>query len=810
MHKELIHSRISSIDSSRKLITRSRLLNLLLNNQKKNLTFVYSPAGYGKTALVKSFLEKQNWQHAWFNASGEHNHLYTFLRYLIFSLQQLDYTFGYNTLQVIESRREKFQLAGVKPKTLISEIMPTFMKEFNEVFKEDTILVIDNLHNIEESPWLIEIFNTLFANMPGKLHLVLITRYVHDFNFIPLIEKEQMLKIGMEDLIFRFDEIVELLNKIYSIDYSESGVQLLESNLGGWITGIHMILQSFGKDFENLKLDVQSIPENTYNILAEEIFKRLDSETQNFLIQSSILDNFNSGLCSHVFGNKNCAAIISRLAEKNQFIQFQDGSNGSNKFNYQLLFRSFLSKKLTQKYTEEDIDNFYKRAAEYHMKQKDIIQAVNYYLKAKDYKPAIELIISNFKTLFNECKFEYLWKWMATIESETEVKNPHIVYYSGCLYKYYIGDLKKALEYLEKAIEMFKSENDTESLPKCYVTKAGVLLNFGKTQEVIGELSKLLEEETASDIKANLLYFVAFSHYMNSDYDKALELLHKTLEMSNDGESIDKKNSIYNLLGNIELIKGNFNDASSYYEIALDNKPSLFKRFETLCNLVLLTSQNGKYPKAKDYERKLSDMHAHFQSPVFNIPYLLAKQAYLFESLNYKENIEVLLEINKIAKTMNHTQYIYLSSRLLSDTYYYLNDIETATHYYKAAFETVSKSNELERIELSTIDAMLNMNESDSNYEKNMLNAYEYYDKNGYTYSRAQTAYRIANMYYLRNDKENAKRYLNESLSSAAANGYVSFYIREYYYSANLLDFAAENNINREFVNSVISNFVKE
>ncbi len=810
MHRQLMHGKISSIHSSGKLITRNRPLNLLLDNLHKNLIFVYSPAGYGKTSLIKSMLEKQNWQYAWFNASGEQNHLYTFLRYLIFSLQQLDYTFGYHTLQLIESRREKFQLAGVKPKSLISEIMPTFVKEFNDVFKEDTILVIDNLHSIEESPWFIEIFNFLFSNMPEKLHLVLITRFVHDFNFIPLVEKEQMLKIGMEDLVFRFDEIVELLNKIYSIDYSENGVKLLEKNLGGWITGIHMILQSFGKDFESLDLDVQSIPENAFNLLAEEIFKRLDRETQDFLIQSSIFDDFNSALCSYVFENKNSASIISRLAEKNQFIQLQDSYNGSDKFNYQLFFKSFLHKKLVQKYSESEINNFYKRAAEFQLQQKDNIQSVSYFLKAKEYKLATDLIISSFNTLFNQGKFEHLWKWMAVIEAETEVKNPHVVYFSGCLYKYYIGDLKKALEYIEKAIEMFKSENDTKSLPKCYVTKAGVLLNFGETNQVITELSGLIDEHTAPEIKANLLYFIAYSYYMNSDYDRAVELLHKTLEISNNGELIDKKNSIYNLLGNIELIKGNFSDSSSNYEIALQHKPSLFKRFETLCNLVLLESQTGKYEKAKDYEKKLSELHANIQSPVFKIPYLLAKQAYLFESLRYEENIEVLLEINRIAKVMDHTHYIYLSNRLLSETYHYMHDSENAKFYYKLALETVNENNELEMIELAAADALLNMKPSDKSYEKYLLNAYEYYDKNGYSYSKAQTAYRIANIYYLRNNTEKTYEYLHESLGKASANGYVSFFVREYKYSRNLLDFAVKNKVCHEFVNSVISNFVKE
>jgi hypothetical protein len=88
---------------------------------------------------------------------------------------------------------------------------------------------------LNESRWVDEAFNALFDNMPENMHMILITRQIPNFNFLPLIEKQKMLKIGMEDLVFRFDEITELLKDVYSIDYSEDGIKLLD-NMGGWIT----------------------------------------------------------------------------------------------------------------------------------------------------------------------------------------------------------------------------------------------------------------------------------------------------------------------------------------------------------------------------------------------------------------------------------------------------------------------------------------------------------------------------------------------------------------------------------------------
>ena len=68
--------------------------------------------------------------------------------------------------------------------------------------------------------------------MPPNMHIMLITDQFPEFHFSELIEKDAILKIGIEDLIFRFDEIESLINGIYSFEHTENEVKLLEKNLG--------------------------------------------------------------------------------------------------------------------------------------------------------------------------------------------------------------------------------------------------------------------------------------------------------------------------------------------------------------------------------------------------------------------------------------------------------------------------------------------------------------------------------------------------------------------------------------------------
>lgn len=792
------------------IVSRDRLLELLLNNMEKNLILVYSPAGYGKTTLIQSFLSKQNLNFGWLNVTSEIDHVYTFFKYLVYSLKRINENFGTDTLEIIDSWNQRFQ-ATRNPKNAINDIISTFIKEFGEKFKEDIILVIDDLQYIEESKWFRETFNTLFDIIPSNLHLVIITRQIPNFNVLPLMEKGNLLKIGMEDLIFRFDEIITLLKEIYAIDYSEDGIKLLENNLGGWITGIHLILQSYGKDFTSLKLDYQKIPENIFNFLADEIFNRLDADTQNFLMMTSLLDGFNADLCNHWLEIKNSDEIIKTLIEKNLFIHpvplKYDSSNGYKMtYNYQTLFKRFLNQKLNESHSHDFIKDNLQIVFKYYHDKGDMISAIDYLIKAKDFKMVIPVIIENFDRLFAEGKFEFLWKWLKTIEDEIEVHNPYIIYYLGMLYKYFVGDLDKSLEYLEKAILLFEKHNDQNTLVGCHVTKSGVLMNLGKSEEVIPELKRLLNKHTTNDIRTNLLYFLAYAYYQNAEYDSSSALLKEALRLGDNGHTIKKKTDVYNLLGNIELIKGNFRNSVPYYEKALQNNPDLFNRIETLCNLVLMNSQSGDYGKANGFMNNLDELIKKFPTPLFKLPHLMTKQAYLFESGKFEENIKVLEQIISIAKYMNHKQYLYLSYRLLIDTYYYRNELGKAKEYLSISEQFVEKNNELENIELKTLKALLCVERKDDREtESGLLSSYKYYNDNEYIYPKVQVAYRLANWYLINNNIEKAKEFVDESLLIAAENNYLSFFVREYRFNNRLINFCMENKLHTEFVNSVVS-----
>jgi len=531
------------------------------------------------------------------------------------------------------------------------------------------------------------------------------------------------------------------------------------------------------------------------------------------MLRTSLLDYFDPALCNHLLDIEDSKEIIDSLVSKDLVMKADPNisSNGhSSSYGYQILLKKYLNSRLYESFSEDEIRYILVTAAEYYYNKKDMTGAINCFMIAKEYDSAVPIIVGSFMEFFKEGKFEILWNWLETLENENEIHNPNIIYFLGVMYKFYIGDLEKSFNYLQKATEMFQRLNDRNSIVKVILSKAGVLINSGKTKQVINELSELLNSKTSEETRANLLYHLAHAYYHNAEYDKTIKLLNESMEISDGGSTINKQSDIYNLFGHIELIKGNFINSVVFYERVLEGNPNLFNRFETLCNLVLLTSQNGRYSKSKSYLAQIDEIIKNFPTPVFQIPYLLAKQAYLFEEGRYEENLKVLSEIMKIADSMNHKAYKYLSSRLISETYYYLKDLNKSREYYNLAEKNLDNNNELEQVEMKTSYALFNKSSMNGTYLQTLLDAFKYYDSNKYTYSKVQVGYRLAAYYLENNDIENAKKYLELSISLSSQNGYVSFFKREYTLSPKLLEFAIENQIYPDFLNPIITNFKQE
>jgi len=797
------------------MIRRERLNKILEQNIDKNLVLISSPAGFGKTTLVRDFLSKNEYCAAWLIVSSDMNNLYTFVNYLIDSLKTVNKEFGKDTLQVIEFCRENYQLAK-NSKTIINNIIGTFTNEFLNLFNDDVILVLDDLGNLGNHEWLIELMNALMENIPANLHIIVTTRVIPEINFSQLQAKRKVYKLDEERLVFTRNETAELLENVYHVSYTEDDIIALETNIGGWITGIHLILQTWGDNFAKLKLYNETVLEDIFDFFAEDIFRSIDKKIQKFLLDTALLEDFTPGTVNELLEITYSRSVLDDLQKKNIFLQagpvLMEGAY-EVKYNYQVLFRKFLISKFHQLRSGEERDSLLKRISGYYLLVKDYDKAVSYGLMTKDPEFVTGIILDNFQGFYDRGAHDILWKWISGLKEETIEKNAYLLYYKSILMKFYLGDTESSLKYVDKAIVLFEINGQDQSAYMAVISKARNLLNIGKVKEAFAILNQIREAETDPKNKAELLYLLAYSFYLNSGYEDSLPLLEEALTVCTENNVRKIQADIYNLFGNIYLIHGDYNKAFQYYDKVVKSSFGIDDKLETLCNLVLMHAQTGNFDKSWEFLEEAKELIGNISIPVFKIAFLLAKQSIYFEYGDYEGALAILEEMHNIALKIKHNFYIYLSRVLTADTYYYLNMLAKAEEYYGMAFSYIDDENKMEKSQYALMKALALKKEFAESHDSSslkpvenvLIETYSFYGDSKLNYTKNHVSFHLADLYLKRGYGISAKQYLKECLKTAREKDYLSYLQREFMDSRQLFDFAIANNIEKEFVRSIVS-----
>jgi LuxR family maltose regulon positive regulatory protein len=820
MPELIIRTRITPPKSPSNIVRRERLLDQLSRDLDKGVILVCAPAGYGKTTLVQCLLDKGNINYAWLHASEDISTVYGFFNYLVHSLKQLNPTFGDAAIQIIETiREEEKRFAGID--NIIEEITGNFVNDFCANFPGDTYLVIDDLHNLRDYEWVRIAFDKLTEVSPENLHLIITSRTVPEFNLTRLAAKRKLVEVKAEELNFTRDEIAALLSGVYSMQYSEDDLKFLHEQLNGWITGIHLIIQAYGTGFSQAHIQKgtsplgppffegeSAVPENIFNYFADEIFAKLDTETRQFLLDTAMLDIIIPPVCDELLNLKNSGRIVADLMSKNIFIQavFDRNETAPVKyFSYLELFRKFLMWKLYELKSKTEIRLLLQKYYQYYLAQNDTESAIRFCLLSGEYAAAIPLIKDHFPVYFEQGKFETLWRWLEPLDESVLSQFPELIYFKGLLYKYYLGNIESSLNYVERAISLLEGKAPEEFLFNCYVSRAEILLNLGRNTEVIRSLSRLSETPAAPENKAKVLYFLAYSHFMSSNYAAALDLSNKSLEICTEHSLKDIQLDNFTVLANIYINRGEYVKATYYYEKIVEKSTNLFKKYLSFCNLVLVYSRSGKFDRAREHISEAEKLLHKFITPIFQTAFLLANFSIRFDSGDYEQCIKLLEKINRIAGKTGRKDYVSLTYEQLAETCYYLKNLSRAKEYLTFSKDYTDENNKMSVFDFNFTDSILKKKGGElEGLEAKLLDAYSFYTEHNLFEYLAKTTYHLADLYMKSGMPETAEKYLRESLSIGADKEYVSYFQRELLDTRTLFDYAIEHNIEKSFVMIII------
>ncbi len=466
-------------------ILRPRLLDLLDIGLKENrkLSLISSPAGYGKTSLIASwlrYLADDKYQTLWLSLDDSDNDQTRFMYYLLAGFSRLGGDLA-DRIQTV------LNLAQLPPSQIIlSELI-------NELSKstKTTILILDDYHLIINSQ-IHEILENLIEHQPSQLHLVLVTRQDPPLQLGRLRAHREMTEIRARELRFAKDEAHQFFINTMKIELSDEITQAVEERTEGWIAG----LQLAGLAFQNIKDPFRFIEsfrgshQYVLDYLAEEVISQQSDDVKKFLTTTCILERFSSDVCNYLTDRCDSQQIISYLDKSNLFVIPLDDERSW--FRFHPLFTDYL-RILVEK---NDYFNINKKAAEWFAKNNLMEEAVRYALASQDLEFAGEIVEKAllYDATWSAGDITRLSAWLDALPIHILKNRPHLSIHASRVF-YLAGRFDRAEKCIADAEQAAQLNPDISSSQEILALAA---LYRGAIASVRGELAKAFEQTNSA------------------------------------------------------------------------------------------------------------------------------------------------------------------------------------------------------------------------------------------------------------------------------------------------------------------------
>ena len=312
-------------------VQRPRILQALRSGLAagRSLTLVSAPAGFGKTTCVCEWLESVDLPVAWLALDPADDDPGRFFTYLLAALQKVDENLGREIQRVL--RAGELPPAEVISTALINDILER---------RGRFLLVLDDFHVIQDR-FILQVLEKLITNLfqaglQQPLHLALITREDPPLPLARLRANNQLTEIRAAELRFTPAEAERFLNEVLGLYLSQADLAALEERTEGWIVGLHLAGLSIRDraDPSGFIASLSGSHRYILSYLTEEVLSRQPEEIQQFLLDTSILEQLCGDLCDSVAGHSGQTgkgggrALLERLCSANLFLVPLEASHG--------------------------------------------------------------------------------------------------------------------------------------------------------------------------------------------------------------------------------------------------------------------------------------------------------------------------------------------------------------------------------------------------------------------------------------------------------------------------------------------------
>jgi LuxR family maltose regulon positive regulatory protein len=509
------------------LVPRRRLTDRLDEALRlgHRLLLICAPAGFGKTTLLSEWVAVCGTPLAWLSLDSSDNDLARFWAYAVAALQTIHEGIGESILTVLQSP----QLPTIE------SLLPALINEIAEI-PDPFALILDDFYMITDQR-IHDAVTFLLNNLPSPMHLVLSSRDDPPWPLARLRARSEMTELREADLRFTRKETTQFLNQVMELGLSPEDVAALDARTEGWIAGLQMAAISMRGHRRT-----QGVPDLTAFIkaftgshrfildyLGQEVLDQQSSATQQFLLETSILERMTAPLCDTVrFGDvrmpgspartdvtdsHDSQGMLIRLEQANLFLVPLDDER--RWYRYHHLFRDLLRSRLGQTYPDR-VSVLHRRASEWYEENGLIPEAVGHALEAEDFERVAHLVQGNALAMLDDGELGTLVRRLDALPDEL-LRSQSWLSLAKAWSHVYTGPLdavEPQLNAAERALADGKQRDE------------GVADTHRDVAQRVADEQQILAQITA-------IRTVVAS--MSGDHARALELAHQALELLPEG-----------------------------------------------------------------------------------------------------------------------------------------------------------------------------------------------------------------------------------------------------------------------------------
>ena len=343
-------------------VLRAGLLDRLTASREP-LILVSAPAGYGKTTLLRQWVQRDERPVAWVQLEALHDDPVALLCYLADALEEV-IALGPEWKGLLSSRDAPIEKRILPGLSAAVEAAPPFL------------LVLDDAHHVaSRTSW--RYVRVLLDALPTGSQLAIASRSDPAVPLARLRASGLLDEIRLGDLRLTRDETADLL-RLHQHDPDEGELDSLLSSTEGWATGIYLTILAGGS---SAVAPPHGDQRQIAAYLTAEVLDRQPHDLQEFLLLTSILDQLSADLCREVTGRRDAHELLERLARENLFVTPLDDRD--EWFRYHHLFAELLLAQLERRAPAE-VDVLHRRAASWYEGHDDLERAVRHHAAAGD------------------------------------------------------------------------------------------------------------------------------------------------------------------------------------------------------------------------------------------------------------------------------------------------------------------------------------------------------------------------------------------------------------------------------------------